>query len=445
MPDRRNDKMKLGAFFHPTGNHIAAWLHSGSQIDAGTNFEHYAALAQTAEAAKFDLMFLADAVATRNGRLNALKRWPQYMAYFDPMVLLSGIAARTSRLGLVATATTSYNEPYHVARRYASLDHLSHGRAGWNAVTSSNHSESRNFGREEHLSHREKYERALEFLEVVKGLWDSWEDDAFRRDRTTAEYFDPAKLHPLNHKGAHFSVAGPLNVARPPQGHPIIAQAGGSDDFIDMAGRHADLIFTAQFDLESAQALYGKLAAAVKKHGRPAGSLKVMPGLNAIVGRTEKEAQEKHEHLSSLIHPDVGREVLSNDLGNVDLSGVPLDAPIPEEIVEEQLRFWLRFMKEATGKENPTLRETYRHYGSARGQRPLVGTASQIADEMERWFQGRGADGFLIHPATLPDGLEDICGLLIPELQNRGLFRTEYEGETLRENLGLPRPKNRYA
>jgi N-acetyl-S-(2-succino)cysteine monooxygenase len=367
------------------------------------------------------------------------------MAYFDPLVLLSGIAARTRRLGLVATATTSYNEPYHVARRFASLDHLSHGRAGWNAVTSSNYSESRNFGREDHLSHAEKYQRALEFLDVVKGLWDSWEDDALLRDRATAEYFDPSKLHPLNHQGTHFSVAGPLNVARPPQGHPIVSQAGGSDDFVDMAGRHADISFTAQYDLESAQVLCRKLKAAQAKYGRGAGDLKVLPGLNVIVGRTEKEAKEKHDHLSSLIHPDVGREVLSNDLGNVDLSQVPLDEPIPEEIVDEKLRFWLRFMKEATGKKAPTLRETYTHYGSARGQRPLVGTASQIADEMERWFNGYGADGFLIHPATLPDGLDDICALLIPELQERNLFRAEYEGETLRENLGLERPINRYA
>ena len=227
--ERSGERMKLGAFFHPTGNHVAAWLHPDAQIDAGTNFRHYAEIAQTAERGKFDLMFVADAVATRDGKLEALSRWPQYMAYFDPLTLLPALAAVTTHVGLCATATTSYNEPYHIARKFASLDHISGGRAGWNVVTSSNVSEAFNFGRERHYEHDARYDRAIEFVEVVKGLWDSWDDDAFVRDRKSERYFDPAKLHYLNHKGEHFSVRGPLNVARPPRGHPVLFQAGSSE------------------------------------------------------------------------------------------------------------------------------------------------------------------------------------------------------------------------
>jgi FMN-dependent oxidoreductase (nitrilotriacetate monooxygenase family) len=445
MDEMRKDRMSLGAFIHPTGNHVAAWLHPGAQVDAGTNFEHYVEIAQIAEAAKFDLMFLADAAATRNGQLSALRRWPQYMAYFEPITLLSGIAARTSRLGLVATATTSYNHPFHVARKYGSLDHISHGRAGWNVVTSSNHSESFNFGLDEHLQHADKYERALEFVDVVKGLWDSWEDDAFLRDRATAEYFDPEKLHHLNHKGKNFTVRGPLNLARPPQGHPVIAQAGNSTDFRDMAGRHAEIVFTAQHDLASAQTFYRHLKDAVGKHGRDPAHQKILPGLNTIVAATRKEAEEKFEYLQSLIHPDVGREVLSNDLGYIDLSGIDIDDPIPESMVPAKQLQWFRHAVSMTGLEKPSMKQMYAVYGAARGQRPIIGSPSDVADEMARWFHGRGADGFLVHPAVLPESLKDFCNLVVPVLQDRGLFREDYEGSTLRDHLGVPRPVNRHA
>ena len=242
--ERRDKKMHLGAFFHPTGNHVAAWLHPNAQIDAGTNFEHYASITQTAERGKFDLMFVADAVAVRDGKLQALRRWPQYMAYFDPLTLLPALAAVTKNIGVVATATTSYNEPYHIARKFASLDHISHGRAGWNVVTSSAVNEAWNFGRDTHYAHDQRYDRANEFVEVVKGLWDSWEDDAFIRDRSTEIYFDPAKLHTLNHEGQHFKVRGPLNVARPPQGHPVLFQAGSSEAGRESAARFAEGVFT---------------------------------------------------------------------------------------------------------------------------------------------------------------------------------------------------------
>jgi N-acetyl-S-(2-succino)cysteine monooxygenase len=436
--------LKLGAFFHPTGHHVAAWRHEGAQIDAGTNFQHYVRLAQAAESAKFDLVFLADAVAIRDGNLEGLSRWPQYMAYFEPLTLMSALAAVTSRIGLVCTATTSYNEPYHIARKFASLDHISSGRAGWNVVTSSNVSEAFNFGRDEHIAHGERYSRAAEFVQVVKRLWDSYDDDAFVRDRASGRYFEPSKLHFLNHKGAHFSVRGPLNVARPPQGSPVLFQASASETGKDLAGQIAEVIFTPLHDLEKGQAFYRDLKNRAVQHGRTWGDVVIMPGLNPIIGRTREEAVEKERYFQSLIHPDVGKELLSNALGGVDLSDVEIDKPLPDGIIspedrQSSPRFSYLF------KEKLTVRQMYEKYGGARGQRTLVGTADDIADQMERWFVNRAVDGYLIQPPHLPAGLDEFIEHVIPRLQERGLFRTEYEGSTLRENLGLKRPASSYA
>ena len=446
--DPSRGQMHLGAFFHPTGHHVASWLHPDAQIDAGTNFRHYVELAQMSEAAKFDLMFLADALAVRDGNLEPLSRWPQYMAYFEPITLLSGIAGLTQRIGLVCTATTSYNEPYNVARKFASLDHISGGRAGWNVVTSANLSEAYNFGREAHFEHGERYDRALEFTEVVFGLWDSWDDDAFLRDRATGRYFDPPKLHTLNHKGEHFSVRGPLNVARPPQGRPVIFQAGSSDVGRELAARTAEAVFTPQHTLEGARAFYRDLKGRMAKYGRSPEHLKVMPGLNPIVGRTEREAEEKHQYLQSLIHPDVGLELLSNALADFDLRPYDLDGPLPEAVFSVKPKGSttsfgnvLRWARE----EKLTIRQLYQRFAGARGQRTVKGTAAQIVDQMEEWFVNRGVDGFLIQPSHLPGGLRDFIDLVIPELQQRGLFRTEYTGSTLRDHLGLRRPRSRYA
>jgi N-acetyl-S-(2-succino)cysteine monooxygenase len=436
--------LKLGAFFHPTGHHVAAWRHEGAQIDAGTNFPHYVHLAQAAERAKFDLVFLADAVATRDGNLEGLSRWPQYMAYFEPLTLMSALAAVTSRIGLVMTATTSYNEPYHIARKFASLDHISAGRAGWNVVTSSNASEAFNFGRDEHIAHGERYDRASEFVQVVRRLWDSYDDDAFVRDRASGRYFEPSKLHILNHKGTHFSVRGPLNVARPPQGSPVLFQASASDAGKDLAGQIAEVLFTPLHDLEKGQAFYRDIKNKAVQYGRTWGDVIIMPGLNPIVGRTRDEAIEKERYFQSLIHPDVGKELLSNALGGVDLSDVEVDKPLPDGIIssEDRLsnpRFSYLF------REKLTVRQMYEKYGGARGQRTVVGTADDIVDQMERWFVGRAVDGYLIQPPHLPAGLDEFIEHVIPRLQQRGLFRTEYEGSTLRENLGLKRPVSSYA
>lgn len=442
--DRRTDTLKLGAFFHPTGHHIASWLSPDAQIDAGQNARHYIELAQTAERAKFDLMFLADSAAVRHGRPEALSRWPQYMAYFEPTTLLSAISSVTSHIGLVATATTSYNEPYTVARKFASLDLISGGRAGWNVVTSSNMSEAWNYGRAEHMAHDARYDRAVEFADVVRGLWQSWDDDAFVRDRAANRYYDPAKLHVLDHKGPHFQVRGPLNVARSPQGQPVIFQAGSSEPGRELAARIAEAVFTPQHSLPAAQAFYADLKGRMARFGRAPDDLKVMPGLNPIVGRTMAEARDKHQALQELIHPDVGLEVLMEALGRFNLLPYDLDGKLP---VDEVLRHGsnsgltsfnavIRWARD----EGLTIRQLYQRFGGARGQRTLVGDASFIADEMEAWFHSRGVDGFLIQPATLPGGLDDFVTLVIPELQDRGLFRTEYAGTTLRDNLGLRRP-----
>jgi alkanesulfonate monooxygenase len=423
---------------------VASWLHPDSQIDAGTNFRHYAQLAQTAERAKFDLVFLADSAATRDGDLNALRRWPQYMAYFDPFTLMAGLAAVTSHIGLVATATTSYNEPYTLARRLASLDHMSGGRAGWNVVTSSNISEAWNYGLDMPLPHGDRYERAMEFSDVVKGLLDSWDDDAFLRDRASAVYFDPGKLHVLDHRGKHFKVRGPLNAARPPQGYPVFAQAGVSDAAQDMAARQAEIIFTPLHSLAQAQALYQGLKSRAAAYGRSPDHIKLMPGLNPVVGRTAAEAEEKHRYL---IHPDVGRVLLANALGDIDLSGYEEDArPTPDlrAAVLATGKTDARMVLDMWERDGLTLRGMYQRYAGARGQRTVKGTAAMIADEMEAWFLGRGVDGFLVQPPVLPTGLDDFAELVIPELQRRGLFREAYEGSTLRENLGLPRPEGRY-
>lgn len=438
--------LRLGGLFHPTGNHVASWLHPDSQIDAGTNFAHYVELAQAAEQAKFDFLFFADSAAVRDGRYEVLSRWPQYMAYFEPTTLIAALSATTKRIGFISTATTSYNEPYNIARRFASIDHISGGRAGWNVVTSSNLSEAWNFGRDEHYEHGIRYQRAKEFVEVVQGLWDSWDDDAFVRDRATARYFDPKKLHVLDHAGEHFKVRGPLNLARPPQGYPVIAQAGSSEAGKDLAAATAEVVFTPQQSLAKSQEFYAEVKQRMAKYGREPQALKIMPGLNPIVGRTEAEAHEKHEYLQSLIDPEVGLELLKNATGGFDLHGHDLDAPLPEGIPESNAtKSTLQELYRWSKEEGLTVRQIYQRFAGARGQRTVIGTAQQIADDMEHWFRSEAVDGFLIQPAYLPGGLREFTDTVVPELQRRGLFRREYEGRTLRENLGLPRPASRYA
>jgi FMN-dependent oxidoreductase (nitrilotriacetate monooxygenase family) len=439
-------QMRLGAFFNPTGHHVASWRHPRAQADAGINFQHYAEITCTAERAKFDLVFFADNICVREANMEALSRSAQYIANFEPLTLLAALSAVTTHIGLVATASTSYNEPYHVARKFASIDHLSGGRAGWNLVTSGMAEEAQNFNRDAHYQHGERYERAREFAEVVVGLWDSWDDDAFVRDKQAGLFFHPDKLHRLNHKGENFSVRGPLNVPRPPQGHPVIVQAGGSDDMIAVAAEFAEVVFCAPLTLDQAQAFYRKIKGRLAEHGRTPDAMKIMPGLSVIVGRTEAEANEKYEELQALIHPIVAREILSTVLGGVDLSAYPFDGSLPENLpMSNASRSTFENVRDMARKENLSIREVAMRVAGARAKAVVRGSPQQVADRMEEWFCKDGCDGFNIMPPYLPGGLDDFVELVIPELQRRSLFRTEYESRTLRGHLGLARPVSRYA
>lgn len=440
--------MRIGIFFNPTGHHVASWRHPDAQADAGMNFEHYVAMTQAAERAKVHYVFLADQVGIRDASMEALSRSAQYVANFEPLTLLSALAPVTTRIGLVATASTSYNHPYHVARKFASLDLISHGRAGWNIVTSSFNNEARNFGREEHFEHGERYERAKEFAEIVLGLWDSWDDDAFVRDKGSGLFFDPSKLHELRHNGEFFSVRGPLNAPRPPQGYPVLVQAGASEDGRDLAAHFAEIIFSNHFELGAAQAFRADVKARAAALGRNPDHVLIMPGLSPIVGRTSEEAEERYAYLQSLIDPVVAREILSTVLGGPDLSGYSFDGPLPDDIRPRashkgnaSFENWVDLAR----RENLTIRELAYRAAGARGKAVVRGSPAEIADHMEAWFTNGGADGFNIMPPYLPGALNDFTDFVIPELQRRGLFQTEYTGSTLREHLGLPRPPGRYA
>ncbi|GCE30024.1 monooxygenase [Dictyobacter alpinus] len=441
----RQGQFKLGAFLQNTGHHVAAWRHPDSRADGGLDFAHYRQLAQTAERAKFDMVFLADGVAVRRDQNpESLSRSGQ-IVHFEPLTLLSALAAVTDHIGLVATASTTYNEPYHIARKFASLDYLSHGRAGWNVVTSATEAEAWNFNREQHMEHALRYERAREFLQITLGLWDSWDDDAFLRDKESGIYVDPDKVHTLNHKGKHFSVRGPLNVARPPQGYPVIVQAGASEDGQDFAASTAEVIFTAQQTLEEAQAFYAGIKGRLTSYGRSPDQLKIMPGVFPVIGRTEAEAKEKYDQLQQLIHPRVGLALLSGNLGGFDLSAYPLDGPLPDLPETNGNKSRQKLVTDLARRENLTIRQLYQAIAGARGHRTIWGTPEQIADHLEEWFVHDAADGFNIMPPYLPAGLDDFVELVIPILQRRGRFRTEYEGRTLRENLGLVRPASQYT
>ncbi|MDH4608570.1 LLM class flavin-dependent oxidoreductase [Pseudomonas sp. BN102] len=435
-------QLSLGAFLMATGHHVAAWRHPDVPADT-LDFALYKRLAQVAEAAKFDTLFVADSVAAPT------TAYASHMARstgFEPLTLLSALAAVTERIGLISTVTTSYNEPYHVARKFASLDYISGGRAGWNLVTSDAAAEALNFNREAHLGHSERYARAREFHQVVSGLWDSWEDDAFLRDKASGQYYDPAKLHVLNHQGEHFRVQGPLNVARSPQGRPVVVQAGSSETGRALAAETADVVFTAQSSLARAQDFYRDLKGRLEQFGRHPDELKIMPGVFAVVGSSEAEARDKFEQFQEQVEPRVGVALLGRMLGNFDLSQCPLDGPLPElPLTQDGQQSRQKLLTELAGEESLSLAQLGRRIAGGRGHYSLIGTPARIADELQAWFEGQGADGFNVLVPHLPGGLEDFAGLVVPELQRRGLFRTEYEGTTLREHLGLTRPANRFA
>jgi len=441
---RRQGHLKLGAFLHPSGHHIAAWRLSEAYAEAAVDFRHWTELARTAERGKFDMLFLADMTAMRNWPLERSSRVHTYVAGFEPITLLSALSAVTNHIGLVATATTTYNEPFHVARKFASLDHLSGGRAAWNLVTSTNIGEAFNFGREAHLEHDARYDRASEFARIVRGLWDSWDDDAFVRDKAEGRYFDPAKVHFLNHKGEHFSVRGPLNVPRSPQGRPVMVQAGTSEVGQELAAEVADVLFATSQTLDNGQKLCKSLKGRLERFGRDPDDIKVMPGLVPIIGESQQEADDKFDKLQSLVHPEVGLQLLGEMLGSVDLSAYPLDGPLPEITTTIGSHTALKLFTDMARRENLTIRQLYLR-AVLRGHNVVRGTAQTIADHIENWFDNHAADGFNVMPPYLPGALDDFVDKVVPELQRRGLFRKEYEGTTLRENLGLRRPPSRHA
>lgn len=435
--------LSLGAFLMPTGHHVSAWRHPEVPADGGLDLRLYKRLAQLAEAAKFDAIFVADSVAAPTGEVASRMARSDH---FEPLTLLSALAAVTERIGLIGTVTTSYNEPYHVARKFASLDHLSEGRAGWNLVTSDAAAEALNFNRHEHFGHAERYARAREFHEVVSGLWDSWEDDAFTRDKSSGQYYDPSKLHVLDHEGEHFRVRGPLNIARSPQGHPVTVQAGGSESGRELAAQTAEVVFTAQTSLAAARDFYNDLKGRMSRFGRTPDELRIMPGVFVVVGQSQAEAQEKFEQFQELVEPAVGVALLSRMLGNFDLSAYPLDGPLPElPLTDSGQRSRQVLLTELAGRENLTLAQLGRRIAGGRGHYSLIGTPTQIADELQAWFEDGAADGFNVLVPHLPGGLEDVANHVVPQLQRRGLFRRDYSGSTLREHLGLRRPANRYT
>ena len=434
--------LRFGAFMRPVTIHTGSWRYPGAYADANFNFKHIKRFAQTLERGRFDAFFMADHLSVLNMPMDALKR-SATVTSFEPMTLLPALAMATDRLGLIATGSTTYDEPYHVARRFASLDHISCGRAGWNVVTTSNPDASRNFGRDEHLEHALRYRRAREFFDVVTGLWDSWDDDAFLRDQETGIFFDPAKLHVLGHKGEYFDVRGPLNIARPIQGWPVIVQAGASDAGRQLAAETAEAVFAPAANLEAGQAYYADVKGRMEKAGRDPDQMKILPGCMVVVGDSLDEAREKRALLDSKVHFDSAIASLSISLGH-DASKFDPDGPLPS-IPESNASKSGRERAIALAKrENLTVRQLAQRLGGYSGL-CILGTPERIADEMEEWLETRGSDGFNLMFPYLPEGLDDFVDRVVPVLQRRGLFRREYKGATLRENLGLRRPESRYA
>ena len=429
--------LHLNAFLMSTGHHEASWRLPESDPFANTDIRHYQRLAQIAERGKLDSIFFADSPVL----WGQVGRRPS--GALEPTVLLTAIAAVTERIGLIATASTTYNDPFNLARRFASVDHASGGRAGWNVVTTAGPDAARNFGLDDQPAHRERYERAAEFLEVAAKLWDSWDDDAARGDKAAGVWADRDKVRPIEHVGRFFRVRGPLNVPRSPQGHPLIVQAGSSEDGKELAARYAEAVFTAQQTLEDAQQFYGDLKARAIALGRDPDTLKILPGIVPVIGSTEEEAHRLERQLDDLIVPEYAREQLARQL-RVHPEALPFDEQLPADLPDEdeiegaKSRYTL--IVTLARREKLTVRQLIGRLGGGRGHRTFSGTPEQVADAIQSWFEAGAADGFNIMPAVLPSGLEAFVDHVVPLLVERGLFREEYEGSTLREHYGLPRP-----
>lgn len=434
---RPKRQLVLNAFFMRFGHHPAAWRHPSATGSGRPDPHYWVRLAKLAEQAKFDAFFLADFIGRSGGNLEEASRRYTGSFQFEPLTLLSLIAGATERIGLIATINTNFSEPYNVARALASLDHLSGGRAGWNIVSSLNEATAQNFGRAQLLSHGERYERADEFVALSKQLWDSWDDDAFDHpDRARPRFFDPRSAHPLEHRGKYFSARGLLDVARPLQGYPVLVQAGNSDTGREFAARIAEMTYASAQSLDVAKAYYADVKGRMAKYGRDPDHLKITPGLSVVVAKTDSEARAKFDELQGLV--DFSRV----ELGGVDLSGYDVDGPLPDIEAGANGKGRFKQLQELARRENLTIRQLVLRFGVARGHIQVIGSPKTVADTIEQWFVERGADGFNVVPPLLPGGFEDFVALVVPELQRRGLFRTEYTGATLREHLGLPRPQN---
>jgi FMN-dependent oxidoreductase (nitrilotriacetate monooxygenase family) len=426
-----NREMHLGVFVLGTGNHSSGWRYEGAAA-SNNELSVIQEIARIAERGKFDLLFISDGLVMDPGD------HPSFLCRFEPTTLISVLSATTRHIGLGATVSTSFGEPYHVARTFASIDHLSNGRAAWNVVTSSAAKAALNFSRERHMEHDLRYEVANEFVDVVKGLWDCWDDGAIRADKTTGAFLDPSRVRPLNHKGRFFQVKGPMNIGRCPQGHPVIIQAGGSPSGLELAARTADVVFSVVQELGSAKTAYRDLKGRLAKYGRTPDHLTVLPGVMPIIGRTAAEAKDKLSLLQSWLTPTNALTLVTSRIG-YDVSGFPLDGPVPDPPPGEGSQAFARVLFETARRENMTLRDLYNLTAAARGHWVLCGTPKRIADTLEEWFVEEAADGFNILPPYFPGALTDFVDLVVPELQARGLFRREYEGTTLRDHFGLPR------
>jgi N-acetyl-S-(2-succino)cysteine monooxygenase len=425
-------QMHMGVFVLGTGNHTAGWRYPGaatSHIELSVMQE----IARIAERGKFDLLFVSDAMVMDP------TDHPSFMCRLEPTTLISVLSASTSHIGLGATVSTSFSEPFNVARMFGSIDHISDGRAAWNVVTSSNPKAALNFNREEHLEHALRYQRANEFVDVVKGLWDCWDDGAIVADKTTGQYLDGDRVRPLDHKGRFFQVRGPVNMSRCPQGHPVIIQAGGSAPGLELAARTADVVFSVVQDLQAAQAAYADLKGRMAKYGRSTDELAVLPGVMPIIGASEAQAREQLSKLQAWLTPTHTSTLVTSRIG-YDVSGYPLDGPVPPPPAGQGSQAFSGVLYETAQREKMTLRDLYNLTAAARGHWVVCGTPGSIADTLEQWFSGAAADGFNILPAYFPGAFDDFVDLVVPELQRRGLFRHDYHGRTLRGHLGLARP-----
>ncbi|UFN51300.1 LLM class flavin-dependent oxidoreductase [Roseomonas sp. OT10] len=434
-------QLHLGAFMRPASIHTGAWRYPGAYPDANFNLGHMVEFIRKLERGKFDAFFMADHLAVLNMPAEALRR-SHTVTSFEPFTLLSALAMVTERIGLVATASTTFDEPFHIARRFASLDHISGGRAGWNIVTTANPDAALNFGREDQMEHGERYRRAREFYDVVTGLWDSFAEDAFPRDVATGTFLDPTRMHVLGHKGEFLSVRGPLNIARPVQGWPVIVQAGASEPGRQLAAETAELVFAAGSTLEEAKRFYADVKGRMRAIGRNPDHLKILPGALVVVGDTMASAREKRALLDSRVHAESAIASLSIALGH-DASRFDPDGPLPEVPETNASKSGRERAIALARRENLTVRQLAQRLGGYAGL-SFVGTPEHIADGMQQWLEEEGSDGFNIMFPYLPQGLDEFVDRVVPELQRRGIFRREYAGRTLRENLGLPRPANRF-